>query len=111
MTAGSDKPGESIAPRAAKLVVKHAALVGWWSQNTVMAHPKVHPMPIGINYLDAATHAQFVRGFHPLHLLTPWRLLAPQESPLDQERQILNAARRHAADAQADPQGVVRFPI
>ena len=89
VTAGSDKPGESIAPRAAKLVVKHAALVGWWSQNTVMAHPKVHPMPIGINYLDAATHAQFVRGFHPLHLLTPWRLLAPQDSPLEQERQIL----------------------
>ena len=72
-------PDDFFTPANLALFLAEPKLLAWFSQNlTTTAHPKLHRIPIGMDYHTLAAHANH-----------PW---GPQQSPIDQE-QILTAVR------------------
>lgn len=73
VTGDSDSTIPTDCPQSAEILLAHPLLVAWFSQNCVGAHPKLHKIPIGLDYHTMA------------HEDTPW---GKQISPIDQEELI-----------------------
>lgn len=111
VTAGMDEdPADRLSPRQRNALLQHRALAGWWSHNA-LHHAGVRGFPIGLNYQTSSTHAQVLRGFTPSHLLTPWALIAPQQSPAEQESQLLSLLAALPPTAQREPRAWCDFQL
>jgi hypothetical protein len=60
--------------------INHPNLLAWFSQNLVLEHPKLHPIPIGMDY-----HTLSVNTNHP------W---GPQQTPQNQEYMLQQIRKR-----------------
>lgn len=89
VTLGDDAgvPGSFASRHETSRLLSHRALAGWWATNP--DHPSVHPLPLGLNFHDQATHIQLIRGFRWPHLLQPSSLVTSQRSPQQQEQALL----------------------
>ncbi len=78
VTGDSDTPinNNLIQHEAIKKILDHPHLVNWYAQNMVADHPKLHQMPIGMDY-----HTMWERP-------GTWGLA--QQSPFAQERVLMN---------------------
>lgn len=78
VTGDSDTPinNNLIQNEAIKKILDHPHLVNWYAQNMVADHPKLHQMPIGMDY-----HTMWERP-------GTWGLA--QQSPFAQERVLMN---------------------
>jgi len=77
------------------LFLAEPKLLAWFSQNLVTTHsPKLHRIPIGMDYHTLAEHKNH-----------PW---GPQQSPIDQE-QILIAVRDRAMSKERQPIAYANF--
>lgn len=87
---------ERIAP-----ILDHPHLVGWYAQNLFIDHPKLHHLPIGLDYhtisafsrnedkpASGASLASRLRG-----IWKGWHFWGEPTPPLEQERQITEVAR------------------
>ena len=69
-------PIDVVTEAQFKELIESPKLLAWFSQNLVLQHPKLHPIPIGLDYHTLSEQKQH-----------PW---GPQQTPLNQE-QILKA--------------------
>ena len=82
-----------IAERVLDALTSHPMFVAWYAQNRVFKHPKLHSMPIGLDY-------------HTLSLLEgggrdhPW---GARRVPVDQERQLAQIGRSAGSIAAKEP--------
>ncbi len=78
VTGDSDTPinNNLIQHEAIKKILEHSQLVNWFAQNMVADHPKLHQIPIGMDY-----HTMWERP-------GVWGLA--QQSPFAQERVLMN---------------------
>ena len=78
VTGDSDTPinNNLIQHEPIKKVLNHPHLVNWYAQNMIADHPKLHQMPIGMDY-----HTMWERR-------GTWGLA--QQSPIAQERVLMN---------------------
>jgi len=67
-----------IAERVLDALTSHPMLAGWYAQNRVFEHPKLHAMPIGLDYHTLSPS----EGGGRAH---PW---GTRRVPVDQERQL-----------------------
>ncbi len=72
-----------IAERVLDALTSHPMLVAWYAQNRVFKHPKLHSMPIGLDY---HTLSPFEGGGRA----HPW---GARRVPVDQERQLAQIGR------------------
>jgi hypothetical protein len=72
-----------IAERVLDALTSHPMLVAWHAQNRVFRHPKLHSMPIGLDYHTLSP----TEGGGRAH---PW---GARRVPVDQERQLVQIGR------------------
>ena len=82
-----------IAERALDAVTSHPMLVAWYAQNRVFKHPKLHSMPIGLDYHTLSPP----EGGGRAH---PW---GARRVPVDQERQLAQIGRSAGSIAAKEP--------
>ncbi len=82
-----------IAERVLDALASHPMLVAWHAQNRVFRHPKLHSMPIGLDYHTLSPP----EGGGRAH---PW---GARRVPVDQERQLVQIARSAGPIAAKEP--------
>jgi hypothetical protein len=82
-----------IAERVLDALTSHPMLVAWYAQNRVFMHPKLHSMPIGLDYHTLSPP----EGGGQAH---PW---GARRVPVDQERQLVQIARSAGPIAAKEP--------
>jgi hypothetical protein len=82
-----------IAERVLDALTSHPMLVAWYAQNRVFKHPKLHSMPIGLDYHTLSP----LEGGGRAH---PW---GPRRVPVDQERQLVQISRSAGSIAAKEP--------
>ena len=82
-----------IAERVLEALTSHPMLVAWYAQNRVFRHPKLQPMPIGLDYHTLSPP----EGGGRAH---PW---GARRVPVDQERQLTQIGRSAGSIAVKEP--------
>ena len=82
-----------IAERVLDALTSHSLLVAWYAQNRVFKHPRIHSIPIGLDY---HTLSPFEGGGRA----HPW---GARRVPMDQERQIAQIGRSAGSIAAKEP--------
>lgn len=82
---------DALAPGLFRVLAEHPHLQHWYAQNLAGAHPKVSPLPLGLDY-----HTMSL-GRRP-----EW---GPTASPLAQEAQLLEMRASQAALKERPPKG------
>ena len=82
-----------IAERVLDALTSHPMLVAWYAQNRVFRHPKLHSMPIGLDYHTLSPP----EGGGRAH---PW---GARGVPVDQERQLVQIGRSAGPIAAKEP--------
>ena len=88
-------PQDVLPAALVRRVLSHPSLRGWWATNA--NHPRVHRLPLGIDYHNMAKHGRLQPDIRVQHLLRPRSLYSPQEMPDVQETNLLAIA--HALPA------------
>jgi hypothetical protein len=74
-------PLDVVTEQQFKQFVEHPNLLAWFSQNLVLEHPKLHPIPIGMDYHTLSEQTQH-----------PW---GPQQTPPNQEYMLMQIQKRN----------------
>jgi hypothetical protein len=82
-----------IAERVLADLTSHPMLVAWYAQNRVFKHPKLHSMPIGLDYHTLSPPESGGRAH-------PW---GARRVPVDQERQLVQIGRSAGSIAAKEP--------
>ncbi len=82
-----------IVERVLDTLTSHPMLVAWYAQNRVFNHPKLHSMPIGLDYHTLSP----LEGAGRAH---PW---GPRRVPVEQERQLAQIGRSAGSIAAKEP--------
>jgi hypothetical protein len=115
VTGDSDRPlGTETFPRDMLMrVLENPLLVRWFAQNLTFTHPKLHHLPLGLDYhtisslgeiddsrLPWKVHRNPIKRF-----FKPPRKWGDRMPPLEQESILRRTAKRHAGYARKRPQG------
>ena len=82
-----------IAEQVLDALTSHPMLVAWYAQNRVFKHPKLHSIPIGLDYHTMSP----LEGGGRAH---PW---GARRVPVDQERQLAQIGRSAGSIAAKEP--------
>jgi len=89
-------PFDVVTESQFKDIVEHPKLLAWFSQNLVIKHPKLHPIPIGLDYHTLASPVPHSWG--------------PQQTPANQES-ILNAIQNRISNRLVKAYGNFQFSM
>lgn len=89
-------PLDIVTEAQFKDMVENPKLLAWFSQNLVLDHPKLHPIPIGLDYHTLASSSPH-----------PW---GPQQTPANQEA-LLKAIQNRMPDRLVKSYGNFQFSM
>uniref|UniRef100_A0A6V2SCR4 Uncharacterized protein n=1 Tax=Emiliania huxleyi TaxID=2903 RepID=A0A6V2SCR4_EMIHU len=84
-------PEGVLSPALVRRILAHPSLRGWWATNA--NHPRVHRLPLGIDFHSSALSGRVQPDLKVKHLLRPRSLYSPQEMPDAQEEKLLAVSR------------------